>query len=319
MTLPISRVMSRAYSSFRAISSSAALYSISARRGAGTRRHFLKAWRAASMAWSTSSLADFWKMPTTSRVSAGFRFSKVRPVRVSTHSPAMKFLKILGFATAPMLADVCSIVAIRLSSPANCKPSMLSGGWRLVIPGGDDGWVHHGGTDGTGKVRGLPEARALLLRVIPLARLHSEVFVGGGQRDLVIASSGDSFVGGVAQAVLVAQFLFDLGIDLIDRFFLGHLEETSASFSRDLLQDFLAVGMRGLLRVSTAAGTAAHSATTPTAVAAHASHAGIALVAVSVGIGVQDGVHQGVGALGRLDGPVQTDSGASVNAIGKND
>src|SRR5271157_198503 len=86
------------------------------------------------MAWSTSSLADFWKMPITSRVSAGFRFSKVRPVRVSTHSPAMKFLKILGFATAPMLADVCSIVAIRLSSLANCKPSMLSGGWRLVIP-----------------------------------------------------------------------------------------------------------------------------------------------------------------------------------------
>src|SRR5271157_1633288 len=149
MTLPISRVMSRASSSFRAISSSAALYSISARRGAGTRRHFLKAWRAASMAWSTSSLADFWKMPTTSRVSAGFRFSKVRPVRVSTHSPAMKFLKILGFATAPMLADVCSIVAIRLPSTANCKPSMLSGGWRLVIPTEDEGCVHHGGTAGT--------------------------------------------------------------------------------------------------------------------------------------------------------------------------
>src|SRR5271157_5126383 len=103
------------------------------------------------MAWSTSSLADFWKMPITSRVSAGFRFSKVRPVRVSTHSPAMKFLKILGFATAPMLADVCSIVAIRLPSPANCKPSMLSGGWRLVIPTEDEGWVHHGGTEATEK------------------------------------------------------------------------------------------------------------------------------------------------------------------------
>src|SRR5271157_4666944 len=108
------------------------------------------------MAWSTSSLADFWKMPTTSRVSAGFRFSKVRPVRVSTHSPAMKFLKILGFAPVPTLADVCSIVAIRLSSPANCKPSMLSGGWRLVIPTEDEGCVHHGGTEGTEKSYAIP-------------------------------------------------------------------------------------------------------------------------------------------------------------------
>ena len=57
-----------------------ALYSISARRGAGTRRHFLYACLAASMAVSTSRLSDFWKMPTTSRVSAGLRFSKVCPV-----------------------------------------------------------------------------------------------------------------------------------------------------------------------------------------------------------------------------------------------
>ncbi len=53
---------------------------ISARRGAGTRRHFTNARLAASTAASTSALADFWKIPTTSRVSAGLRFSKVSPV-----------------------------------------------------------------------------------------------------------------------------------------------------------------------------------------------------------------------------------------------
>src|SRR5271167_1983859 len=128
MTLPISQVMSRAYSSLRAISSSAALKSVSARRGAGTRRHFLKAWRAASIAWLTSSLPDFWKMPTTWRVSAGLRFSKVRPVRLSTHLPAIKFLKTFGFAPPPILADVCSMVATGLPSTACCKPLIVAGG-----------------------------------------------------------------------------------------------------------------------------------------------------------------------------------------------
>ena len=47
------------------------------------------------MAWSHVVLAGFWKMPTTSRVSAGLRFSKVWPVWLATHSPAMKFLKVL--------------------------------------------------------------------------------------------------------------------------------------------------------------------------------------------------------------------------------
>ena len=66
-----------------------------ARRGAGTSRHLVKARLAAATAASTSALADFWKMPTRSRVSAGLRFSKVSPVEDSTHSPSIKFLKTL--------------------------------------------------------------------------------------------------------------------------------------------------------------------------------------------------------------------------------
>src|SRR5208337_3571392 len=155
---------------------------------------------------------------------------------------------------------------------------------------------------------------ALFFRVVSLSGLHDEVFVGGGQTDLVIADAGDSFIGGVAQVVLVAQLLFDLGVDLADRLFLGHFKETSAGFPRDLLQNLLAVGMRLLLGISSASGTAAPAASpwdTPTAGPAHASaaHATViaALVAVSFRIGIQDGVDQSVGALGRLDGPRQCD------------
>src|SRR5258706_13620553 len=83
---------------------SAARKTISARRGAGTSRHLVKARLAASTAASTSALADFWKMPTTSRVSAGLRFSKVSPVEDSTHSPSMKFLRIFVGLWLPRVA-----------------------------------------------------------------------------------------------------------------------------------------------------------------------------------------------------------------------
>src|SRR5204863_310864 len=56
---PISRVMSRASVSFRSVINCAARSSISARRGAGTRRQLGYARRAASMARSASTRADF--------------------------------------------------------------------------------------------------------------------------------------------------------------------------------------------------------------------------------------------------------------------
>src|ERR1022692_4870730 len=65
-------------------------------------------------------------MPTTSRVSAGLRFSKVRPVRLSTHSPPIKFLKTLVLARAYTPAGCRAMGAIRLPSPANCKPLIVS-------------------------------------------------------------------------------------------------------------------------------------------------------------------------------------------------
>src|SRR6266851_1022706 len=95
---------------------------ISARRGAGTRRHFTKARLAASTAVSTSALPDRWKIPTTSRVSAGLRFSKVWPVEASTHSPSMKFLYTVGWVELPSRTGVERVsVAICASS----EPFML--------------------------------------------------------------------------------------------------------------------------------------------------------------------------------------------------
>src|SRR5271169_1275011 len=98
---------------------SAARKTISARRGAGTSRHLAKARLAASTAASTSALADFWKMPTTSRVSAGLRSSKVSPVEDSTHSPSMKFLRILVGAWLRVAGE--ARVSVAIIAPYKCQ------------------------------------------------------------------------------------------------------------------------------------------------------------------------------------------------------
>src|SRR5580704_11275439 len=93
---------------------------ISARRGAGIRRHLAKAAFAAPTAASTSALPDLWKMPTTSRMSAGLQFSKVSPVDASTHSPSIKFLYTLVRVAVPvMVGPVKRSVAIK--PPGNTK------------------------------------------------------------------------------------------------------------------------------------------------------------------------------------------------------
>src|SRR5216683_1910909 len=98
---------------------SAARNTISARRGAGTSRHLAKARLAASTAASTSALADFWKIPTRSRVSAGLRFSKVSPVDDSTHSPSIKFLNTLVGWLLPRVAGEAR-VSVAMIAPYEC-------------------------------------------------------------------------------------------------------------------------------------------------------------------------------------------------------
>jgi len=62
---------------------------ISARRGAGVRRHLVAADFAASTALLTSSAFEAGKRPMTSEVSAGLRFSNHSPEADFTHSPPM--------------------------------------------------------------------------------------------------------------------------------------------------------------------------------------------------------------------------------------
>src|ERR1700687_2705773 len=102
-TLPISRVMSFENSSLRSRRSSAARNRISARFGAGTKRHVLQASFAASTAASTSSSAEDTNIPINSSVFAGLRFSYAFPLRDSTHSPLIKFLKIRGATAVAIL------------------------------------------------------------------------------------------------------------------------------------------------------------------------------------------------------------------------
>src|SRR5271170_544176 len=91
-----------------------------------------------------------------------------------------------------------------------------------------------------------------------------------------------SFVGGVGEAVLVAQVFLDLGIDGVDGFFFGDFEHAAAGFFGNLLEDFLAVGAL-LLRIPVAAAAPAHSA-----VATHSKTAGTLLVAAFLVVSKQN-------------------------------
>src|SRR3981189_566654 len=102
-TLPISRVMSLENSSLHWRRSPAARKRIAAPLGPGTSRHVLYASFAASTATSTSSSVEDTNIPINSSVFAGWRFSYAFPLRDSTHSPLIKFLKIRGATAVAIL------------------------------------------------------------------------------------------------------------------------------------------------------------------------------------------------------------------------
>ena len=68
----------------------------------------------------------------------------------------------------------------------------------------------------------------LLVAVISLPGLYDEIFLPSRNLDLVITRLHSiSSIWCVAKAVLIAQLLFDLGVDLIDCLFLGDFEQSS--------------------------------------------------------------------------------------------
>src|SRR5688572_32439008 len=107
-TLPISRVMSRAKSSLRAVISCAALNRISARLGAGTSRHESKARRAAPIAASASAAVESAKVPTKSRALAGLRLSSVAPDDAGTHFPPTKLAKVIHESYGIARGQLCT-------------------------------------------------------------------------------------------------------------------------------------------------------------------------------------------------------------------
>ena len=80
-TLPISRVIARASRSLCSAISAPKRYRISPRFGAGVARQSASAISAAGRPSPRPPACPAWKRPTTSRVSAGLRLSKVSPVR----------------------------------------------------------------------------------------------------------------------------------------------------------------------------------------------------------------------------------------------
>src|SRR5208283_4165842 len=104
--------------------------------------------------------------------------------------------------------------------------------------------------------RGGPRLRAsevTLRRVVPFAGLHDRPFLFGGEMDSAISAVRALLVGGVTEAVLAAQILFDGFENLVDGPLVRNLEEAAAGFSRNLFQNLLPVGtIHGRISVASA-------------------------------------------------------------------
>src|SRR5579863_6806444 len=129
-----------------------------------------------------------------------------------------------------------------------------------------------------------------LAGVVAVSGLYGQPFLFYGQADF--AKSRFCFVRRIAQAVLVPQFLFQAGIDLLDGLFLGDFIKTAPGLLGNLLQDLFAVGP--VLRVSrTSISTAA----------AHASASETpASLSIPLLVGEQDRVSQYIRSLRRFNG-----------------
>jgi hypothetical protein len=68
------------------------------------------------------------------------------------------------------------------------------------------------------------------LRVVSVSRLHHQIFLLGSQMDPAVTRSRIGLIGSVAKAVLAAQFVLNLSVDLVDGLFLGILKKPCAGF-----------------------------------------------------------------------------------------
>ena len=80
------------------------------------------------------------------------------------------------------------------------------------------------------------------LQVEAIAGLDLGVFLFHGKMEGVIAGSCVGLVRRIAEHVLTAKLVVEVGVDLVESFFLGDFKETASGSFCDLLEDFLAVG-----------------------------------------------------------------------------
>jgi hypothetical protein len=81
-----------------------------------------------------------------------------------------------------------------------------------------------------------------VVEVEAVAGLDLGVLLFHGQVELVIADGGVGLVGGIAENILIAEFLVEVCIDFVESFFLSDFKEAPAGCFGDLLEDFFAVG-----------------------------------------------------------------------------
>src|SRR3984893_11667485 len=147
----------------------------------------------------------------------------------------------------------------------------------------------------------------LLRGVISVPRLNSELFLLRRHVQLVI-SRPRIFVRRVTQAVLIAQFLFNLRVNLIDGFFLRDLKQSSPGLFRDLFQYCFTVNPL-FLRTS--------AASTPSR--PKRPHRNRAAVPKSLVILEQNRIHHRICSLRRFDRRRYALFAAMINTIRKND
>ena len=58
----------------------------------------------------------------------------------------------------------------------------------------------------------------------------------------MVADGGVGLVGGIAENILIAEFLVEVGIDFVESFFLGDFIEMPAGRFGDLFENLFAVG-----------------------------------------------------------------------------
>lgn len=72
--------------------------------------------------------------------------------------------------------------------------------------------------------------RGLVAGVIAGAGLNEEIFLVHGELDFVEGGVGIGVVGFVGEGILIAEAVFDFGVDLLDGKLFGDLEKFAAGF-----------------------------------------------------------------------------------------